>query len=72
MGAMVDVIGMRIDEVSDQVVRDVLERHPRLGCKKLLVGLLGDQARTKPQSRIAASIEQFKLLDLIEQAPFSE
>ncbi len=72
MGAMVDVIGMRIDDIPSSVFREILDEHPRLGCKKLLTRLLGDQATRKPQSRIASVIEQFKLLDLIQNAPFPE
>ena len=72
MGAIVDVIGMLIDELSESTVREVLEKHPRLGCKKRLIGLLDDQATKKSQSRIASAMEQLKLLDLIDQAPFAE
>ena len=72
MGAMVDVVGARIDHISESDVRQILEEHPRLGCKKLLIDRLDDQKKWKPKSRIASSIEQFNLLKLIEEAPFPE
>jgi hypothetical protein len=72
MGAMVDVVGMRIDQIPAETLREILERHPRAGCKELLLGALSKQVALKPASRIAAAFETFKLPALIQAAPFDE
>ncbi|MDJ0786867.1 MAG: HD domain-containing protein [Myxococcota bacterium] len=72
MGAMVDVVGARIEEVPEGFVHDVLERYPRLGCKDLLVRLLSEQVERKPDSHIAQVFRLFGLPELIRNAPFDE
>lgn len=70
MGAMVDVVGMRLDQLPEATLREILERHPRLDCKDMLVEALSKQVELKPDSRIAAAFATFKLPDLIRAAPF--
>lgn len=72
MGAMVDVVGMRIDDVSPKMLEKILEEHPRTGCKSHLKKLLGAEAARKPTSGIAAAFRDFDLDGLIQQAPFSD
>lgn len=72
MGAMVDVVGMRIEDIPEETVHAILEQHPRLGCKQLLLDALSRQVERKPDSRIAAAFEQFQLPELIRSAPFEE
>lgn len=70
MGAMVDVVGMRIDQIHADTLRGILDRHPRAGCKELLLSALSRQVELKPDSRIASAFETFQLPDLIRAAPF--
>ena len=72
MGAMVDVVGMRIEDVPTSTLHAILEQHPRLGCKRLLIGALSRQVELKPASRISAMFKQFELAGLIQGAPFDE
>ncbi len=72
MGAMVDVVGMRIDEIPAKTLELILEEHPRTGCKAHLKKLLSAEAARKPESGIAAAIRDLNLNDLIQQAPFSD
>eukprot|EP00435_Cladocopium_sp_Y103_P077265 s1_g1004.t1 len=72
MGAMVDVVGMRIDDVPAKTLDLILQEHPRTGCKAHLKELLNAEAARKPSSGIAAAIRDLNLNDLIQQAPFSE
>jgi len=72
MGAMVDVIGMRIDDIPAKKLEQVLEEHPRNGCKAHLRCLLGAEAKRKPASGIAVAMRDLNLGDLIQQAPFAD
>ncbi len=72
MGAMVDVVGMRIDEIPAKTLELILEEHPRTGCKAHLQDLLGAEAARKPGSGIATALRELDLNDLIQKAPFSE
>jgi hypothetical protein len=72
MGAMVDVIGMRIDDIPAIALQRILEEHPRRGCKVHLRTMLSAEAMRKPSSGIAAAMQNLKLGDLIEQSPFDD
>ncbi|MCE7999790.1 MAG: HD domain-containing protein [Rhodobiaceae bacterium] len=71
MGAMVDVIGMGIDDIPVKMLEKILEEHPRSGCKTHLTKLLNAEAARKPDSGIATAIRDLNLDELIAQAPFS-
>lgn len=53
-GAGVDVIGIRIDEIPANMLREVLENYPRLGFKEAFSAALRKQVKLKPDSHIAA------------------
>lgn len=51
-GAHVDVIGLRMDEISPQLIDDALALYPRLGFKKAFTEALAEVARQKPHIAI--------------------
>lgn len=70
MGAMVDVVGMRIDDIPAKTLERILEEHPRSGCKAHLKTLLTAEALRHPASNIATALRDLDLGSLIDQAPF--
>ncbi|MFT3708856.1 MAG: hypothetical protein QM817_14500 [Archangium sp.] len=52
-GAAVDVIGMRLRELSPETSRAIIEKHPRGDVSALLQRVLGEEAKRHPDSRIA-------------------
>lgn len=70
MGATVDVLGMRIDQIDAKLIQKIVENYPRNGTKAMLVGLLGHEIRTKPQSNFAKLEAGFDVLARINDAPF--
>ncbi|MDF1847757.1 MAG: HD domain-containing protein [Parvibaculaceae bacterium] len=70
MGAMVDVVGMRIDDIPAKTLERILEEHPRSGCKSHLKNLLNAEALRHPASNIATALRDLDLGSLIDQAPF--
>ncbi|WP_341870087.1 hypothetical protein [Paraburkholderia caledonica] len=49
-GAHVDVMGLRMDEISPQLIDDTLALYSRLGFKKAFTEALAEVARQKPHS----------------------
>jgi hypothetical protein len=72
IGASVDVLGLRLDELPKHFVEQTLAQHPRLGFKQLLVELIDRQTDLKPDSRIATYVKQFHFKDLVAATPFAE
>lgn len=72
MGAMADVIGMRIGDIPVKTLELILEEHPRMGCKAHLTKLLSAEAARQPSSGIAVALRDLDLAALINQAPFSD
>jgi hypothetical protein len=70
MGAMVDVTGMRIDQIEPRLIQQVVAEYPRDGTKALLVAMLKHQIDTKPQSRIGRIATQVDVLKFVASAPF--
>ena len=52
-GTALDVTGRRLDGVSGQAVRGVLERHPRLDLVDVLLDDFAEETRRHPRSRIS-------------------
>lgn len=71
MGAMVDVVGIRLEDIPVKTLEKILEEHPRTGCKTHLMQLLNAEAERQPESGIAAAIRDLNLNSLIQNAPFS-
>ncbi|MGV8995817.1 MAG: HD domain-containing protein [Parvibaculaceae bacterium] len=70
MGATVDVLGLRIDQIDAKLIQQIIEEHPRNGTKAMLVSLLNREITTKPNSNFARLQAQFDVLDRITAAPF--
>jgi hypothetical protein len=70
LGAVVDVLGLRLEEISAEMVEAVFDAHPRLGMKAAVTELVVAEARKKPYSPMAVLVRDVALVDLIHGAPF--
>lgn len=55
-GAHVDVLGLRMDEISPQLIDDTLALYPRLGFKEAFTQALAEVARRKPHTAIGTGL----------------
>lgn len=80
-GAHVDVMGLRIEEISPQLIDDTLALYPRFGFKKAFTAALAEVARKKPHTaigtgladigrRLVPGLEIPNVCDLLLGAPF--
>ncbi|MEM5338038.1 HD domain-containing protein [Paraburkholderia azotifigens] len=80
-GAHVDVLGLRMDEISPQLIDDTLALYPRLGFKQAFTEALAEVARKKPHTaigtgladvgrRLVPGLEIPNVCDLLLGAPF--
>lgn len=80
-GAHVDVMGLRMDEISPQLIDDTLALYPRVGFKKAFTEALAEVARKKPHTaigtgladigrRLVPGLEIPNVCDLLLGAPF--
>jgi hypothetical protein len=80
-GAHVDVLGLRMDEISPQLIDDTLALYPRLGFKEAFTEALAEVARRKPHTaigtgladvgrRLVPGLEIPNVCDLLLGAPF--
>ncbi|CAN0284342.1 unnamed protein product [Phaeothamnion confervicola] len=72
MGALVDVTGMRIDQIEPKLIQQIVAEYPRDGSKALIGAMLKHQIDTKPQSRIGRIATQVDVLKLVANAPFPD
>ena len=70
MGATVDVLGMRIDQIAPKLIQQIVEEYPREGTKTMLMSLLKHQIDTKPNSNFGQIAARADVLKLIAAAPF--
>lgn len=70
MGATVDVLGSRIDQLDTKLIQKILEEYPRDGTKLLLTTLLKHEIDTKPGSHFGKLAARVDILGLINAAPF--
>jgi hypothetical protein len=70
MGALVDVTGMRIDQIEPKLVQKIVAEYPRDGTKALIGAMLKHQIDSKPQSRIGRIATQVDVLKFVASAPF--
>lgn len=70
MGALVDVTGMRIDQIEPKLIQRIVAEYPREGTKALIGAMLKHQIDTKPQSRIGRIATQVDVLKFVANAPF--
>jgi hypothetical protein len=78
-GAHVDVMGLRIDEISPMFIDNTLALYPRFGFKKAFEDALAEIARKKPHTAIGTGLADIgrrhaleipNVCDLIRGAPF--
>ncbi|SCK11457.1 Predicted HD superfamily hydrolase [Variovorax sp. HW608] len=81
MGAHVDVMGLRIDEITPKLVDDTLALYPRVGFKAAFQEALAEVARRKPHTAIGTGLADIgrrhvhgleipDVCDLLDHAPF--
>ena len=71
-GALIDLTGLRLGDLSPALVASASSRWPRAGCKRHLAGCWRREARAVPQGRAAAT-ERYALFSLVVRlAPFAE
>lgn len=71
LGAAVDVLGLRLDQLPDDVVDAALTAHPRGEMKEWFTKAMTDEALRKPGSTVAGYVEDLDLIALIRAAPFT-
>ncbi|HKX77668.1 MAG TPA: HD domain-containing protein [Novosphingobium sp.] len=80
-GAHVDVMGLRIEEISPQLIDDTLALYPRIGFKKAFTAALAEIARKKTYTAIGTGLADIgrqlvpglevpNVCDLLLNAPF--
>lgn len=72
LGALADVVGLRIDELPPSLVAELIEAHPRLRMKESVVELVEAEVKAKPYSPFATIVRTLSVPDLIHAAPFAE
>lgn len=72
LGALVDVTGLRLNELPTDFVEQILREYPRNNMKNALRAAMESEARRKPSSRIAVLVRELNLLDVITAAPFEQ
>ncbi|MES2749965.1 MAG: HD domain-containing protein [Pseudomonadota bacterium] len=71
MGATVDVLGMRIEQIDAKLIQKIVDDYPRSGTKAMLTALLKHQIDTKPNSHFGRLAARVDVLKLINAAPFA-
>ncbi len=71
-GAGLDVMGLRAGELAPELLRAVVERHPRLGFKERFAEVMDAEARRRPRTRVAFMAGALQLSRRIQRAPFEE
>ena len=80
-GAHVDVMGLRMEEITPSLIDDTLALYPRIGMKAAFTEALAEVARKKPHTAIGTSLADIgrrlvhgleipNVCDLIHAAPF--
>lgn len=75
-GAGMDILGLRAEDISEEIVRSVLESYPRLGFKRAIIELINYDAelksRNQQQSNLSAAMLQMGFEQWVLHAPFEE
>ena len=72
LGAAVDVVGLRIDQVPRVLIDAIVAEYPRHAMKIGFAAVIAAEAETKPYSTAAALVRDLNFLDLIGASPFAE
>ncbi len=70
-GAGMDVFGYRAMDIAPKTVEHIVQAYPRLGLKDVLVNILQDEAKRKPNSHIAGLVG-LGFCNKIKGGPFAE
>jgi hypothetical protein len=81
MGAHVDVMGLRMEEITPSLIDDTLALYPRLGFKAAFQSALAEVARKKPHTAVGTGLADIgrrhvhgfeipDVCDLLDHAPF--
>ncbi|WP_433944751.1 HD domain-containing protein [Paenibacillus sp. SN-8-1] len=75
-GAGMDILGLRAEDISEEIVKSVLELYPRLGFKKAIIELIKYDAELKSnhqqQSNLSAALLQAGFERWVLHSPFAE
>ncbi|GGE54676.1 HD domain-containing protein [Priestia taiwanensis] len=74
-GAAMDVVGARIEDISEEAFHFILEAYPRLGFKQAFVELVKYDAQLKhgqDPNNLSSSMLRRGFVDWVTNAPFSE
>ncbi len=72
LGAVIDVVGLHLDDVPADVVEAVLAEHPRVGTKAALRAAFEHEVRRRPTGAFASLRDRFGFAELIAAAPYAE
>lgn len=72
LGALIDVVGLRLEDVPAELVDAVLAHHPRLGAKAALRLAFEHEIDRRPTGAFAQLRDRFGFADLIAAAPYDE
>lgn len=70
LGAAVDVLGLGLASLPEELVEAALLAHPRGGMKDWFVAAMSAEAERKPDSTIGGYVRDLGFCDLIRAAPF--
>lgn len=75
-GAGMDVIGLRIEDISEEVFNFIIESYPRLGFKKAMIELIKYDSELKTAQQqpdnLSSSMLRMGFVDWIMNAPFKD
>ncbi|RUT33655.1 HD domain-containing protein [Paenibacillus zeisoli] len=75
-GAGMDILGLRAEDITEEIVKSVLELYPRLGFKKAIIELIKYDAELKnnhqQQSNLSAALLQAGFERWVLHSPFAE
>ena len=71
-GAAADAIGMRVEDISPQMVAEVIELHPRQGFQRYFADKMRAEARAQPRSTTAAMCRWGQFAWRVEHSPFAD
>lgn len=69
LGAAADVLGARLDQLPAGLLDAVLDAHPRTGFADWLAAAMRREAERRPASTAGRYVRDFRLLELITNAP---
>ncbi|USB33207.1 HD domain-containing protein [Paenibacillus sp. YPG26] len=75
-GAGMDILGLRVGDISEEMMRSVLESYPRLGFKQTIIELIKHDADLKSKHQLphnlSSALLQMGLVHGVLNSPFTE